>query len=138
MSFAFNTRLEQNDYFLELGAGFLLPSESSSRTIGGFLAHLGASYYLSHTSVSPYAGAGLSPRLFLGRYEGGGMALNAHVGLMFMRESSTRLYVELQVDQNLIPVRPDSSDYIYDGYGNSIDPRKVLPTEFSFAAGIGF
>jgi hypothetical protein len=89
--------------------------------------------------VSPYIGAGISPRVFLGMYTGAGVALNGHLGLMFMRESSTRIYLEFQVDQNLIEAKPSSS---YD-YNSSFEATRaplqgVLPTEFSVAAGMGF
>jgi hypothetical protein len=136
----FDARLEQKDYFLELAFGFLIPNESAAtRSVAGVVGELGASYYLTHTSVSPYIGAGISPRVFLGMYTGAGVAINAHLGLMFMRESSTRIYLEFQVDQNLMEARPSSS---YDYETSSVASRKplqnVLPTEFSLAAGMGF
>ena len=61
---------------------------------------------------------------------------------MFMRSSSTRIYAELQIDQNLIPLSP-ASRYEYDyntntgSYGTD-GRKKVLPTELSLAVGIGF
>jgi hypothetical protein len=142
MLLQFDARLEQKDYFFELAAGLLVPNEvNNRRSVAGLVGQLGGSYYLSHTSVSPYIGAGLSPRIFFGMYEGIGVALNAHVGLMFLRESSTRIYLELQVDQNLISATPTSS-YYYDTYSssssNTLVRRNVLPTEFSLAAGMGF
>ncbi|HET8934797.1 MAG TPA: hypothetical protein VFN67_15210 [Polyangiales bacterium] len=127
----FDVRLEQPRYFIELAAGFWLPSETNSRQgLGGFVGQLGASYYLAQGSVSPYIGLGFSPRLFGGQYEGVGLAANAHVGLMFMRESSTRLYVELRADQNLLGARRSDAT---DGARNDI-----LPTELSAAVGLGF
>jgi hypothetical protein len=136
----FDARLEQRDYFLELGGGLIFPTELASRQgFGGLLAHLGGSYYLSHANVSPYIGAGLSPRIFMGAYQGAGMAAYAHAGLMFMRESSTRLYVELQVDQNLTATTPRYPSY-YDSSAGQSNPRlySVRPTEFSLAVGLGF
>jgi hypothetical protein len=137
----FDARLEQQDYFLELGLGFLVPNQNDQlRTIAGMVGQLGASYYLSHSSVSPYIGAGISPRIFLGDYLGAGLAVNAHLGLMFMRESSTRIYVEFQVDQNLLQAKPSTS-YEYDssiGANRTLPIQAVLPTEFSLAAGMGF
>jgi hypothetical protein len=136
----FDARLEQKDYFLELALGFLVPNQGdTTRSVAGIFGQLGASYYLTHTSVSPYIGAGISPRVFLGMYTGAGVALNGHLGLMFMRESSTRIYLEFQVDQNLIEAKPSSS---YD-YNSSFEATRaplqgVLPTEFSVAAGMGF
>lgn len=127
----FDVRLEQPRYFIELAAGFWLPSDTNSRQgLGGFVGHVGASYYLGQGSVSPYIGLGFSPRVFGGQYEGGGLAANAHVGVMFMRESSTRLYAELRVDQNLLRARPSDAT---DGARSNI-----LPTELSAAVGLGF
>jgi hypothetical protein len=137
----FDARLEQQDYFLELGLGFLVPNANDNlRTIAGMVGQLGASYYLSHSSVSPYIGAGISPRVFLGVYSGAGVAVNAHLGLMFMRESSTRIYLEFRVDQNLIEAKPTSTYDYYDSSGANRGPllTGVLPTEFSLAAGMGF
>jgi hypothetical protein len=127
----FDVRLEQPRYFIELAAGFWLPSETNSRQgLGGFVGHIGASYYLAQGSVSPYIGIGFSPRVFAGQYEGGGLTANGHFGVMFMRESSTRLYAELRADQNLLGARlSDATD------GARSD---ILPTELSAAVGLGF
>ena len=134
--FQFDARLEQRDYFLELGAGFWLPSATNSpEAIAGFVAHIGGSYYLTHTSVSPYIGIGVSPRVFFGDYTGPGFAANAHIGVMFLREASTRLYAEIRVDQNLVMVRREA---VSDGYGTSQPAHNMLPTEGSFAVGLGF
>lgn len=136
----FDARLEQERYFLELAAGFWLPSETNTHDgLGGFVAHLGGSYYLLHESVSPYVGIGISPRVFLGEYAGPGLAVNAHVGVMFMRESSTRLYAELRADQNLIKARRDTYDYLDASSASSARvAHDVLPTELSIAVGLGF
>lgn len=133
----FDARLEKPDYFLELSAGFWLPSRTNSHdALGGFVGQLGGSYYLSHTSVSPYIGLGISPRAYLGEYEGAGLAINAQVGVMFLRESSTRLYAELRVDQNLIQIKPSIDEFESNGTQTSV--HAVLPTECSFAVGLGF
>jgi len=135
---AFDVRLEQNDYFIEAAVGFFVSNQAGEgqQSLSGMLALIGASYYLSHTSVSPYVGAGLSPRLFADGYSGVGLTANAHAGLMFMRESSTRIYVQVQVDQNLIKIEPN---IVYDYTGTATSTQQaVLPTEFSFVTGIGF
>jgi hypothetical protein len=133
---AFDVRLEQNDYFIEAAVGFFVSNQAGEQqSLSGMLAQIGASYYLSHTSVSPYIGAGLSPRVFADGYSGIGLTANAHAGLMFMRESSTRIYVQFQVDQNLIKIEPT---VVYDYTGVAVRQQAVLPTEFSFVAGIGF
>jgi len=133
----FDARLEQENYFLELAAGFWLPSETNTHAgLGGFLAHMGGSYYLLHGSVSPYVGLGISPRVFLGEYQGAGLAVNAHVGVMFMREASTRLYAEVRADQNLIKAQRETYDYT--ASGSTRVAHDVLPTELSIAVGLGF
>jgi hypothetical protein len=134
LSLMFDGRLETDDYFLEFGAGFLVPSGARSSSLAALMLQFGASYYLTHSSVSPYLGVGASPRIMLGDYAGTALTVNAQLGLMFMRESSTRMYVELRVDQHLLPLNSgwsDSSDLPYTG-------PSVRPTEFGFAAGIGW
>ena len=137
----FDARLEQRDYFLEAALGFWLPSDpGSGEGLAALLAHLGGSYYFTHTSVSPYVGVGVSPRVFLGSYTGAGLAVGGHVGLMFLRASSTRLYAEIQIDQNLIKARSRSEE-VYSPTTRTYvasPEQTVLPTELSFAAGIGF
>jgi hypothetical protein len=85
LSLMFDGRLETDDYFLEFGAGFLLPSHEQSASLAALMLQFGASYYLTHSSVSPYIGAGVSPRAMLGDYAGAAFTVNAQLGLMFMR-----------------------------------------------------
>jgi len=144
MSLMFDGRLESDEHFFEFGAGFMLPSQSldSGAGITALVVQMGANYYLTHSSVSPYVGVGLSPRLVVGEYSGVGFAANAQLGLMFMRESSTRLYVELRLDQNLLPLkyRADGAaqDVSYADYAEGARTKSALPTELSLAAGIGW
>lgn len=135
----FDARLEGRTYFVEFAGGFLFPSRFDSDgeriSVGGLIGHIGGSLYLSHTSVSPYVGAAVSPRLLFGDYNGGGLAAGGQIGLMFMREASTRLYVELRIDQSLVPM----SVRTYSGaFGRDPDRTDVFPTELSLAAGIGW
>jgi len=138
----FDMRLEGQSYFVEFAAGLMLPSDfddSESRaSIGGLVGQLGASYYLSHTSVSPYVGGGLSPRLIFGDYNGAGLTVGGQLGLMFMRQSSTRIYIEIRLDQNVLPLSTDYSDYDDQYPYEGQDSDDVFPTELSFAAGIGW
>lgn len=140
----FDGRLEGSSYFLEFGAGIALPSDfDSDDGFGGVLAQIGASYYLTSTNVSPYVGGGFSPRLMFGDFTGAGLTANGQFGVMFMRQASSRLYVELRVDQNLLPLSRDTYDYDdYDYSTNMPRPEDeddaVWPTEFSLAVGIGW
>jgi hypothetical protein len=135
----FDARLEQHDYFLELGLGFWLPSRTNAREgVGGFVMQLGGSYYLTHTSVSPYVGLGVSPRIFVGEYEGPGLSVNGQVGVMFLREASTRIYAELRVDQNLLKVHHADGSYYASTPGGGLPATDMLPTELTLAVGLGF
>lgn len=136
----FDMRLEGQDYFIEFAAGLMLPSDFD-RGVGGIIGQLGASYYLTHTSASPYIGAGLSPRLIGGDYSGAALAVGGQVGVMFMRQASTRIYIEARLDQNVLPLSTNfDDDYGYDANGNYVEPEDddVYPTELSIAAGIGW
>jgi hypothetical protein len=139
----FDLRLEGQNYFIEFAVGLMLPSDFDDAedkvSIGGLVGQLGASYYLTHTSVSPYVGAGLSPRLIGGDYSGAALTVGGQFGVMFMRQASTRIYIEGRFDQNVLPLSTDLSGY-YDANGNYTEPDNddVFPQEFSIAAGIGW
>ena len=139
MMVQFDMRLEGANYFIEFAAGLMLPSDfnddANNASVGGLIGLLGGSYYLTHTSVSPYLSAGISPRLVGGDYSGAGLALGGGAGVMFMRQASTRIYVEARVDQNVLPLstRYQSYDSLVDVEGND-----VYPTELSVAVGIGW
>jgi hypothetical protein len=149
----FDGRLEGKQYFLEFGVGFLIPPSLGDAErhaeIGGLIAEIGASYYLAHTSVSPYIGGGITPRLIAldhALYSGEGhaganVALYAQAGLMFMRESSSRVYVDFRIGQNVMPLR-------YSGYCDSYEVSygecrntgrgSYYPLELGLEAGIGW
>lgn len=141
LSAQFDGRLEARSYFLEFAGGFMLPSkfDGDEEGIGGLIGLIGASWYLSHTDVAPYIGAGISPRIMFGAYSGAALAANGKLGLMFMRMSSSRIYAEIGVDQHLLPLSLD----LYDDYDPSTgayvsNDDDVWPTELSFAIGIGW
>jgi hypothetical protein len=120
----------------------MLPSDFSDQganeaSVGGLVGQMGASYYLTHTSVSPYVGAGVSPRLVFGDYSGAALTLGGQIGVMFMRQASTRIYVEGRVDQNVLPLTTDYGNYdpVTGELENGDD---VFPTEISIAVGIGW
>lgn len=151
VSLMFDGRLEGKQYFLEFGVGFLLPPSlgraESHAEISGLTAEIGASYYLAHTSVSPYIGGGIQPRLIgldQGSYSddghaGANMTVYAQTGLMFMRESSSRIYVDLRVGQNLMPWKYSGCDSSGDSARCASTGRgSYYPIEFGLQAGIGW
>ncbi len=146
-----NGRLEGERYFLELGAGFTLPSSAGGsggtdfRSVGGIYGELGGSYYLNDNNVSPYVGGGITPRILGGDVDGAvNLAVFGQAGLMFFRTSSSRLYVDLRVSQNLTPWI-NTPDYPYNSTFDGVTvvntpPGKqtTYPTEFGLAVGVGW
>jgi hypothetical protein len=129
VALAFDGRLESRNYFLEFGAGFTAPASSrhDAESLGSLFAEIGASYFLANDTVSPYIGAGVSPRILLANESGVSLAPYLQLGLMFPRESTSRLYVDLRAAQNVLPIgRGDDSG------------RDVYPTELGLQAGIGW
>ncbi len=128
VSIGFDARLESLRYFLELGAGFLIPSSASERdSYGGAYAEMGASYYLTESSISPYIGGGVIPRIIGGDIRGVSLAPYVQTGVIFMREYSTRLYTDIRVATNVLPLR-----------GNDTERRSYYPTEIIWQFGIGW
>jgi hypothetical protein len=132
MTGGFNSRVESASYFLEFGAGILIPvnDDEYERTYGGAYAEVGASWYLSKTNVSPYLGIVAMPRLASRSLAN--LVLGGQFGLMFFRESSSRLYIDGRVGQNVLPVG-------FNGYWVRDDEdEKLFPTEFTASFGVGF
>jgi hypothetical protein len=139
MNFGFNGRLEGESYFLEIGAGFALPSSGVSqydRTFGGLYTEFGADYYLNHGSVSVYVGGGVMPRLIGGDALdfGANLAVFGQGGVMFFRQSSSRLYLDLRIAQNVTPWRATTGTYT--SIEQTSDAR--FPTELMVAVGVGW
>jgi hypothetical protein len=66
------------------------------------------------------------------------LAAYGQAGLMFFRSSSSRLYTELRVAQNLNPM--EMQDYSYD-YETSTEDTNVIkyrPIEFGINVGLGW
>ncbi|MBI5511977.1 MAG: hypothetical protein HY903_24735 [Deltaproteobacteria bacterium] len=138
MSLQFDGRFEGELGFLEFGIGLTLPTmtDDDKDSLGGLFAEFGGSYYLADANVSPYVGGGVIPRLYWGVGDGGvRAALYGQGGVMFMRESSTRLYTELRVAQNVLPYTSSGYDYITDQPKPKHD---YYPTEVSLQVGIGW
>jgi hypothetical protein len=143
----FDARFESDRYFLEIGAGLVLPSDSQNhKGYGGLFAEFGASAYLGADGSPLYVGGGVSPRLFFSSAEGGVQAaIYGQVGLMFMRTSSTRLYLELRTSQNAIPIKigggttyEPSTPNNPNGSYQTTTAKSVYPTELALQMGIGW
>jgi hypothetical protein len=137
MSVGFDLRLEGEHHFLEIGVGFAVPAGTESALkYGGLWSEIGASYYLMHTATSPYVGAGVLPRLM--SKDVTNLAAYAQGGVMFFRDASTRLYTDLRVAQNLLPVGFSVCDTGGATYLTTCGTRRLYPTEISLNIGLGF
>ena len=71
-------------------------------------------------------------------HTGGGVYLGAYgqLGIMLTRFSSSRLYAELRVKQNLTPIH--MNDDPYDSSFHKGESTSVYPTELGLQVGVGF
>ncbi len=140
MSGAFDLRLESGMHFIEIGVGLTFAAADYRYSYGGIWADIGASYYLTDTTTAPYLGFGMMPRLMSGDGTSvANLAAYAQGGLMFFRDASTRMYTDVRVAQNLLPVK-FSRDY-YDPVtftSSTTDKKSFFPTELTFSVGMGF
>ena len=138
LSALFDMRFEGESYFLEFGIGIMVPTnawQSGNQLIryyGGVISELGANYYFINDDISVYAGGGILPRLMGGTNMDVGvqLAVYAQGGAMFFRSSSTRLYTDFRVAQNLLPFQSRS--------WSSTVVREYFPTELTLSVGIGW
>ncbi len=141
MDAGFALRVEGGEHFLEFGVGLMLPANASDDkhlTYGGVYGDIGANFYLTHGSTSSYLGFGLMPRLMSSEVTN--LAPYLQGGLMFFRESSTRMYLDLRVAQNVLPVGfSDSSRYdSASGSYVSTPALRLYPTELTLHVGVGW
>jgi hypothetical protein len=137
MSLQFDGRLGTRDSFVEFGIGAAVPSStgqgSSQIQMGGVFAELGGSFYLSNSSVAPYLGAGVSPRLWIadapnvGDTAGATCTVYGQAGITFTRDSRVRIYGELRVNQ-----------YVIGLIDNSQMGSTYYPTELALQIGMGW
>lgn len=138
LSLQFDGRLERDRGFLEFGAGAAIPSNGNDSGIGGVFAEFGGSLYLNRASTSPYVGAGVMPRLLF-TSDGGGVSAAAYgqAGLMFMRDASSRLYVEVRVSQEMMGLDQDLTTYD-PTTGTATSSDTIYPTQVGLQLGIGW
>jgi hypothetical protein len=144
VSFQFDSRFGPSSYFLELGAGILLPvddqsSVTSIRVTSGFL-ELGANAYLWAGNSALYAGAGLMPAIWMSRlgiddHTSATCSAHAQVGLTFNRTQRFKIYAEARLYQLLIAV----SDPLSDGLVHTdLLSESYRPMVLAFQFGVGW
>ncbi|MFT3840682.1 MAG: hypothetical protein QM723_27075 [Myxococcaceae bacterium] len=128
-SIGFDARFEREHYFVELGANLILPGPGTNKSYGGAGADLGIDYFITNSDTAFYFGGGILPRLLFS--DGMNSPLNVapylQLGLLFDRSARMRLYADVRVAQNLLPVR--------EGSGTPVD---TYPTELTVQVGIGW
>jgi hypothetical protein len=141
MNAGFALRLDGQSHFLEFGVGISVPASATSSdwlAYGGAYADLGADFYLLQASTAPYLGFGVLPRLMSRQVTN--FAAYVQGGAMFFRESKTRLYLDLRVAQNLLPVGFGGSSVYDSASGSTVTQtqKDLYPTEVSLNLGIGW
>lgn len=137
----FDLRLELSNYFVEFGAGALIPTrvddandgydvdETLTRnnrgSAGGLFGELGASRFLTDGDLGLYAGGGVIPKILFTNNDAAALALYAQLGLTLPRASATRFSADLRFAQSVL------GQHLNDG-------RRVFPAELSFLAGVGW
>ena len=131
MSGALDLRFESGMHLIEFGLGLTFPAGHSDYAYGGIWADIGGDFYLTDDNIAPYIGGGIMPRLESSSLAN--LAPYVQVGVMFFRDSSTRLYTDFRLAQNLLPVRVGGDGDIYGDSGTDL-----FPTELTFSIGMGF
>jgi len=127
----FDGRFERDKYFVELGAGFTIPGPGSHKSYGGVGAELGMSYFVTNGDTALYLGGGILPRLIFSESSNSPLNIAPYLqaGVSFDRSARMRLYADLRLAQNLLPVR------VNDDSGATVDS---YPTELTLQVGIGW
>jgi hypothetical protein len=147
LSLAFNTRLEHEKFFLEFGAGAIIPTKmqdygedctwddegedfscngnDKDGSIAGLSAEIGASGFLTDGNVALYAGGGFIPRLSFRNEDIATASVYGQLGVTLPRDASTRFYSDLRLSQYVTSINLD----------NGHDRR---PTEVALHVGIGW
>jgi hypothetical protein len=138
LSLQFDMRLEQDRYFLEFGAGVVVPTQIDAGcdwdesctnrkrgSIGSFTAEIGANRFLTRGNTGLYLGTGFIPRLALTGNDIATGEVFGQIGLMLPRDSSTRFYTDFRVAQYVTELHLDN------GYHRH-------PTEATVHVGIGW
>ena len=140
----FDGRYGPRDYFLEFGAGLMIPTDNqyNSSTIQvttGFV-ELGGSYYLWQGSSALYLGGGVAPAVWssqvnLDSHTSATCSVFGQVGFNLTRDSRFRIYGEFRFSQLILAVAHPISDGT--GYATTIsDPYR--PMLLTIEGGLGW
>ena len=141
----FNMKIESKKFFIEFGAGPLLPSiyeeleNNSDLVYGGVNLEFGTCFYLSNNpAASVYLGGGLNPRILLYPSQ---TVINPYFlcGLMFLRKSSMRVFTNIRITQHILKLK--YSEEIEDSQNfttSHILKYKTRPLELGLEVGIGW
>lgn len=144
MAAQFDGRMGSRDSFIEFGVGAAIPSSASSGSdvieMGGVFVELGGSFYLSDGPIAPYLGAGLSPRIWIvdnphisDGSSGATCVGYGQLGINFTRDSRTRVYAELRVNQYILGI----ANKVVTADGTQTNGT-YHPTEFALQLGLGW
>lgn len=114
---AFDGRLEMKELMVDINAGFGLTGGENPKA--HFVAGVGLGYYLSHTSVAPYLGAGFGifagERVSISSNNAGdwsdssdgddvavGFELYPALGIEFLRHSSIRVHIDFRYNFSVV------------------------------------
>jgi hypothetical protein len=147
IGFQFDARIGPRSYFMEVGAGVMVPTDDSTTTRNlqlttGFI-ELGGSGYLNDGSIGLYIGGGIQPGLWRTEsyyydssssysyrdsrsLSGAMLPLYAQIGLTFTRDIRTRIFAEFRVSQHLL------------GITDPNDNKNYYPTVMALQMGVGW
>ncbi len=133
----YSGHIEVNRFLVQTGAGLILSSGGARpHDLSALYLDFGGSYFLHPQNVGIYAGAGLQPRIVFTSLNPVTVVPHAKLGVMFPRESSTRVIAELRLAQNVLPMTTYDMGTAYPPYGGG--RVEHYPTELTFSFGIGW
>jgi hypothetical protein len=141
----FDGRFGPRNYFLEFGAGLMLPTDDqyggsdSIRVTSGFL-EIGGSYYLWSGNMAAYLGAGLTPaiwelKLNYDSHTTATCGAYGQVGITFTRDSRFKVFAEFRLTQLLLAVaHPINTDR----YTDTVLSDTYRPMVLAFQGGVAW
>lgn len=139
---SYNMRMEAEQFFLEFGAGGRIPSafgDDSKQQYGGMFLEVGGSYLITRGNFATYAGAGVLPHFNFLKNAEMGLAPYIQAGITFPRSSSMRVYFDIRIAQNALPVTTQSTS-VFSSFSYE-EPQKDkihYPCEIGMNIGIGW